>query len=227
MTTVQNPIRLAALVRATARYQFLGFEFAEQYADRFPDTLIRRPREWFITERRHRSLQRALARGTGELDHSGGTVLRADSGRQEGAEADTPEGGTVGAAVCDGEGNVAVATSTGGQTGKMAGRIGDTPIIGAGSYASNRACALSGTGDGEQFLRMSAASRVCCAMEFGGLSCKDAVENVLCRPDFPKDWGGFVAVTPAGEVVIDFNSEGMFHAARNFQGLDTFGIWKD
>lgn len=226
MTTVQNPIRLASVVRATSRFQFLGFEFAESYADRFPDTLTRRPREWFITERRFRALERSRVTGRAELDHSGGTATRAEAASKK-ETADPPEGGTVGAAVCDGAGNVAVATSTGGQTGKMAGRIGDTPVIGAGSYASNSACAVSGTGNGEYFLRLSAASRVCCAMEYGGLSCRDAMASVVHSPDFPAGSGGFVAVTPTGEVVMDFNSVGMFRAARNFEGVDTFGIWED
>lgn len=134
------------------------------------------------------------------------------------------EGETVGAAVCDGHGNVACVTSTGGVTNKWAGRIGDTPIIGAGSYASNKSCAISGTGWGEQFIRLSASSRAVFAAEYGGFSVKDAIGHVV--DSFPEETGGFVAVTTSGEIIVDFNSAGMFRGYRNWQGINDVDIWK-
>lgn len=136
------------------------------------------------------------------------------------------EGETVGATVCDGQGNVACVTSTGGVTNKWEGRIGDTPVIGAGSYASNKSCAVSGTGWGEQFLRFGAASRVCFAVEYGGMNVRDAMAEVVHQV-FPEETGGFVAVTPKGEIVIEFNSRGMYRACRSWQGQNYVRIWED
>lgn len=137
-----------------------------------------------------------------------------------------PAGGTVGAAVCDGEGNVAVVTSTGGQTCKMAGRIGDTAVIGAGSYACNQTLALSGTGNGEHFLRYSAASQVSFAMRYGGASASDAISGVV-HGELPEGSGGFVAVTPAGDALAMMNSAGMFRALRDWRGKNVVRIWED
>lgn len=202
----------------------MGFGSAETYADRYAELLVRRPNEWFITPRRSAALQRALKRGgKAELDHDGGTERK--RGREVERGTEEPKG-TVGAAVCDGQGNVAVVTSTGGQTCKMAGRIGDTPVIGAGSYACNKTLALSGTGNGEHFLTLAAASRVSCAMRYAGMSAKDALVDVV-QGDMPKGAGGFVAVTPAGEAMAEFSSVGMFRALRDWQGKDVVKIWED
>lgn len=204
-------------MRSCARFQFLGFSSAEKFADKYGTLIKRKPSEWFETDRRRKTLERALARGKkAELDHSGGTI---ESNKND-------KYGTVGAAVCDGNGNVAVVTSTGGQTCKMAGRIGDTPMIGAGSYADNRTLALSGTGDGEQFIRLSAAARVSCAMQYGGSSALDALDGVVHK-EMPAESGGFVAVTPKGEAIAKFNSLGMFRALKESTGKDIVRIWED
>lgn len=236
-----HPARLAALIYATADFQFLGFAAAERYADKFPALIEKQDPTWFITDRRRGSLAKARSRQTALLDHTAGTVKQAFSDVavdmsqqvQSGLVASqdqkpkclNEEGETVGATVCDGEGNVACVTSTGGVTNKWEGRIGDTPVIGAGSYASNKSCAVSGTGWGEQFLRYSAASRICFAVEYGGMSVKDATYDVVHRI-FPNDTGGFVSVTPYGEVVMDFNSLGMFRACRDWQGREEVRIWE-
>ena len=217
--TVQNPARLATVVHSSARFQFLGFQSAEAFADKFGTLIARQPPEWFEVERRRQALNRALARGKkAELDHSGGTI--------ETKKPEQDKYGTVGAAVCDGHGNVAVVTSTGGQTCKMAGRIGDTPVIGAGSYADNSTLALSGTGNGEHFLRLAAAARVSFAMKYGKMSATDALRDVVLN-DMPAESGGFVAVTPQGEAISKFNSLGMFRALRDSTGKNVVRIWED
>lgn len=220
---MQNPARLATVVHAVSRFQFLGFKSAEAYADKFGTLIARQEAEWFETERRRGQLERARARGSGAvLDHSGGTITRTSD--------DGPKG-TVGCAVCDDAGNVAVVTSTGGQTNKMAGRIGDTPMIGAGSYADNRTLALSGTGNGEEFIKLSGGARVSCAMQYGGMSASDALHRVVHGSDnengLPEGSGGFVAVTPDGAALACFNSTGMFRALADSTGKRLVRIWED
>lgn len=211
---MKHPSRLASTVYSHAAFQFLGFSAAERYADRFPALIERKSPDWFITKNRKESLENYKTKHTAASERTC---------RQHGQPETTGE--TVGAAVCDGLGNVAVVTSTGGTTGKWAGRIGDTPMIGSGSYASNGSCAVSGTGIGEQFIRFAAASRLCCAMEYGGLSFQDALTQVV-RNVLPNGAGGFVGVSPSGEVGMDFNSTAMFRGCRNWQGMDFVKIWE-
>ncbi|KAI0567449.1 Asparaginase [Gracilaria domingensis] len=229
LRTVKHPARLAAVVYTSGPHQMIGFSAAERLADRYPALIERADPAWFITDRRQASLHKAREQKTTTLDHSGGTFTDArfgitgynDTSIREKIE---NEGETVGATVADGFGNVACVTSTGGVTNKWEGRIGDTPLIGAGSYASNDACALSGTGWGEQFIRFSAASRVALAVEWSRMSLKDAMYEVVHNV-FPDDTGGFVGVTPSGEVCMDFNSVGMFRGCRTWRGEDFVKIW--
>eukprot|EP00177_Eucheuma_denticulatum_P000096 GFKZ01000166.1.p1 GENE.GFKZ01000166.1~~GFKZ01000166.1.p1 ORF type:complete len:345 (+),score=30.04 GFKZ01000166.1:24-1037(+) len=221
LRTIMHPARLAALINVTADFQFLGFAAAERFASKYPTLIETREPAWFLTDRRKLSLARAKQRRAAELDHSS---LVASGGVEE-AEGEV-EGGTVGATVCDGQGNVACVTSTGGVTNKLEGRIGDTPVVGAGSYASNKSCALSGTGWGEDFLRFSAASRVCFAVEYGGLSVRDALAEVVHQV-MPEGTGGFIGVTPGGEVHMELNSPMMFRACRNWQGVNYVKTWAD
>lgn len=226
--TIVHPARLAALIYTTADFQFLGFQAAERFANKYPTLIEKKEPAWFITDRRKATLLQAQSRQKAELDHTGEGLLKDSEAPQHDKEhgRSNGEGETVGATVCDGAGNVACVTSTGGVTNKWEGRIGDTPIIGAGSYASNKSCGITGTGWGEQFIRFSAASRVCFAVEYGGLSVKDAVYDVVHKT-FPESTGGFVAVTPSGEIVVDFNTVGMYRAGRNWQGQDFVKIWDD
>lgn len=200
----------------------IGFSAAERLADRYPAFIERAEPTWFITDLRKASLNTAREKQAVTLDHSGGTLANPTTIFSE--RNGEREGETVGATVCDGTGNVACVTSTGGVTNKWAGRIGDTPLIGAGSYASNKACALSGTGWGEQFIRFCAASRVALAVEWSRMSLKDAMYDVVHNV-FPDSTGGFVGVTPGGEVVMDFNSVGMFRGCRTWRGEDYVKIW--
>jgi beta-aspartyl-peptidase (threonine type) len=123
--------------------------------------------------------------------------------------------GTVGAVALDTHGNLAAATSTGGMTGKRFNRVGDTPIIGAGTYADNRACAVSATGHGEIFIRNVVAHEIAARLRFGGATLADAVRAVVLG-ELPAmhGEGGVIAVDRAGEIVLEFNSEGMFRASR-------------
>jgi beta-aspartyl-peptidase (threonine type) len=123
--------------------------------------------------------------------------------------------GTVGAVALDGDGRLAAATSTGGMTGKRYSRIGDSPIIGAGTYADNRSCAVSATGHGELFIRAAVAHDICSRMRFGGRGLGAAVREVVFE-ELPavQGEGGVIAIDAHGEIAMEFNSEGMFRASK-------------
>jgi L-asparaginase / beta-aspartyl-peptidase len=211
LVTVVHPIRLALLVQRQARFQFLGFGAAERWADSFPaSTVARMPNDMFITDRRKRD-QVSCAQS---LVHSR---------RQY-----PSEGETVGAVVwyeempCREEHapkpSVACATSTGGVSNKMNGRIGDAPVVGAGSYAANGVCAVSGTGIGEEFLRLSAAARIVCQIEYGGRSLEDAMAHVV-RDRFPANTGGFVGVDGvSGRIAFECNSNYFARGSTTWDG---------
>jgi len=129
--------------------------------------------------------------------------------------------GTVGAVACDSEGNLAAGTSTGGMTNKRFGRIGDSPVIGAGTYANNKTCAISCTGHGEPFLRALVAHDVSCLMEYKGLSLKDACDTVI-KDKLVKigGEGGLIAVDAKGNYDFCFNSAGMYRGMRDSEGKE-------
>lgn len=133
--------------------------------------------------------------------------------------------GTVGCVAVDGHGNLATATSTGGIVNKMVGRIGDTPIIGAGTYA-NSFCAVSATGKGESIIRATVARDVAALMEYKGLSLKEAAGYVV-EKCAPSGTTGLVAVSAKGEVAMPFNTAGMFRACATEDGYSEVGIWLD
>jgi beta-aspartyl-peptidase (threonine type) len=155
---------------------------------------------YFYTERRWQRLQAALEDGSG--------------------------GGTVGAVALDRQGNLAAGTSTGGLTGKMAGRVGDTPIIGAGTYADNRSCAVSCTGRGEEFIRHGVAFRVANLVRETGLELGAAAERVVGEGLRPGD-GGLIAVGRDGEIAMVFNTPGMFRGAADSSGRFEVWIWDE
>ena len=133
--------------------------------------------------------------------------------------------GTVGAVALDAHGNLAAATSTGGYTGKMPGRVGDSPLVGAGTYADNRACAVSGTGLGEAFIRAAVAYDVCARMRYGGVSLAAAAAAALKAVAALGADGGLIAVDRRGNTVMPFNSEGMFRACIDGRGRRTIAIF--
>jgi len=136
--------------------------------------------------------------------------------------------GTVGAVACDCNGNIAAATSTGGMTNKKYGRIGDSPLIGAGTYANNKTCAISCTGHGEPFIRSVAAYDVSCLMEYNGMTLIEAMNEVV-NIKLPKmdGEGGMIGVDAAGNVALLFNSTGMYRGARSSDGTNFTRIYKD
>jgi L-asparaginase / beta-aspartyl-peptidase len=136
--------------------------------------------------------------------------------------------GTVGAVALDRQGNIAAGTSTGGMQGKMPGRIGDSPIIGAGTYASNQSCAVSGTGTGEYFIRLGVAREVCNLVYFRHMKLQDAVDEVIHKElEALHGDGGVIAITPDGQLAWSFNTPGMFRVRLEEGGKEQMGIYRD
>ena len=135
--------------------------------------------------------------------------------------------GTVGAVACDCNGNIAAATSTGGMTNKKYGRIGDSPLIGAGTYANDKTCAISCTGHGEPFIRSVAAYDVSCLMEYKGMSLQEAMNEVVnIKLPKLKGEGGMIGVDAEGNMALIFNSAGMYRGARSSDGTNYVSIYK-
>ena len=204
--TVRNPVRLAHAVLERTPHLYLAGESAEALADRVG--LARVANEAFIVPERVEQLQRARAAGRFQLDHGGG-------------EKDVY--GTVGAVVCDQHGQLAAATSTGGMTNKWPGRIGDTPIVGAGTWA-DRTCAVSATGHGEPLARLGASRRVATRMELLGEPLTDAA-HITIHQDLAGE-GGLIAVDAHGQVALPFNTAGMFRASQREGESAVIGIWR-
>jgi beta-aspartyl-peptidase (threonine type) len=204
VTTIKHPITLARGVLEHSPHVFLIGEGAEVFATELG--VERVTQDYYDTEHRRRQLERAL-----------------EEEREEGPGGDQ-ERSTVGAVALDRDGNLAAATSTGGLTNKRFGRVGDVPVIGAGTYANNRTCAISGTGKGEQFIRHTVAHSISAAMEYGGLSLEEAAHHVIDGLD-PGD-GGVIGVGHDGSIALVFNSAGMFRGAADSRGRFEVGIWE-
>lgn len=207
---VQNPIRAARLVMEHTEHVLLAYPGADELAREHGLPL--QPVEYFFTQKRFDQLQDAIASGKMQLDHT------ADPNWKK---------GTVGAVARDQHGHLAAATSTGGMTNKRYSRIGDTPLIGAGTWADVR-CAISCTGNGEYFIRAVAAYDVACLMEYKGLSLEEAARIVVHDKLAPVGGeGGLIAVDAAGNVMLPFNSEGMYRASRVEGGEAVVAIYKE
>lgn len=195
VTHIRNPIELARTVMEHSEFVMLSGEGAEEFALSRGFALV--PRSYFHTPERWRQLERIRA---GDAGLSALTISHV---------------GTVGAVALDSDGRLAAATSTGGMTGKRYSRIGDSPIIGAGTYADDRSCAVSATGHGEIFIRAAVAHDICSRMRFGGRALRDAVREVVLE-ELPamRGEGGVIAIDGRGEIAMEFNSEGMFRACR-------------
>lgn len=196
---VKNPIKLARLVMEKTEHIFLAgagaIEFARQMNVEFADDA------YFYTEYRHKQLLQARESDVVQLDHAAKTD-----------EQKSKPIGTVGAVACDSTGNLAAATSTGGMTNKKFGRIGDTPIVGAGNYADNRTCAVSCTGHGEFFMQTLAAYDVAARMKYQNTSLEEAANAVVENLRKIGGEGGLIAVDRLGNVALPFNSDGMYRA---------------
>jgi beta-aspartyl-peptidase (threonine type) len=207
---VRNPVSLARLVMERSGHVFLAGAGAETFARAQGCTF--ESDDYFYDEFRYQ--QWLSVRGTEhtQLDHS----VKKDE-----------KFGTVGAVALDQHGNIAAATSTGGMTNKKFGRVGDSPMIGAGNYANNRTCAVSCTGSGEFFIRAVVAYDVSCLMEYKGLSLADACQEVVHKRllDIGGD-GGLIAVDPQGNICLSFNTEGMYRGAKSSDGTDFVAIYQ-
>ena len=192
---IKNPIELARLVMERSPYVMLSGAGAEDFALSEGLTLV--PHSYFHTDQRWRQLERIRC---GDPLVSALTISHV---------------GTVGAVALDDQGRLAAATSTGGMTGKRFGRIGDTPIIGAGTYADNRSCAVSTTGHGEMFIRAAVAHDICARVRFAHRTLVQAVTEVVQGElTALHGEGGVIAIDRHGEISMEFNCEGMFRASR-------------
>ncbi|CAM3996504.1 isoaspartyl peptidase/L-asparaginase [Rahnella bruchi] len=202
---IRNPVLTARKVLENSPHVLFTGAGAEDFARANGQEMVEPA--FFFTQERYDQLQRAIAADTGVmLDHDGASLNAS-------ADPIDPERkfGTVGAVAIDESGNLAAATSTGGMTNKQAGRVGDSPIIGAGCYASNNTVAISSTGTGEVFMRTVAAYDVAALMEYAGLTLQEATHKVVQEKLLPLGGsGGMIAVDKFGNVELPFNSEGMY-----------------
>lgn len=207
---IRNPVELAYAVMMKSPHVMLVGRGAEDFAAHCG--IKTEPDEYFFSQFRYDQLKKMQEIDEVALDHD------VDAGKKF---------GTVGAAACDMYGNIAAATSTGGMTNKQWGRVGDSPIIGAGTYANNKTCAISCTGHGEMFIRAVAAYDVSCLMEYGGLSIEEAmavaVNDKLMKIDGE---GGMVGVDAEGNAAMIFNSEGMYRGVKSSDGQFEIAIYK-
>jgi beta-aspartyl-peptidase (threonine type) len=211
VTRVRHPITLARTVMEKTPHVMLAGEGADTFAEQ--EGLELADPSFFFTERRWQELERTLKqRGDPIPDRPAGVAKpqAAITGNAAGSQ----EFGTVGVAALDIRGNLAAGTSTGGTTGKRWGRVGDSPIIGAGTYASNQSCAVSGTGTGEYFIRLTIAREVCALVEYKAYSIQQAADEVIQqRLTNLQGSGGVIAVSAAGQMAWSFNTPGMYRAS--------------
>jgi len=205
---VKNPVELARLVMEKSPHVLLVAEGAEEFA--LEQGMVLVPRDYFRTEARIRELE--------EARHQAEQVKAAAPGAS----------GTVGAVALDGAGHLAAATSTGGITNKYHGRVGDSPIVGAGTYADDGSCAVSGTGQGEFFIRQVVAFDICALVQYRHLTLAQAVRELIHEKLRRSGGeGGVIAVDRSGNIAMDFNSVGMFRGARDSHGRRDIAMYRD
>jgi beta-aspartyl-peptidase (threonine type) len=220
---VRNPIKLARLVMEKTEHVFLAGAGANQFALEMGVEMA--DDAYFFTEHRYEQLLRARQAGVVEMDHTPDEIRLIGEDDGEKLAADTATSvreskpiGTVGAVACDENGNVAAATSTGGMTNKKFGRVGDTPLIGSGTYAENATCAVSCTGHGEYFMLEVTAFDVAARMKYKGLNLEDAARETIDRLGEIGGEGGLIAVDAMGNVTMPFNSDGMYRGFATSSG---------
>ena len=231
---IKNPVKLARAVLEKSEHVLLAGRGASEFAETLNIEFA--PDEYFYTDLRFRQLQQARKENTIQLDHAAKEVQSPKSKVQNPkskvktanpkSKIQNPKSlGTVGAVACDIFGNIAAATSTGGMTNKRFGRIGDTPIIGAGTYADNKTCAVSCTGHGEFFMRSVAAYDVAARMKYKNSSLENAARAVVENLRAVGGEGGLIAVDAYGNVALPFNSEGMYRASSASDGAPVIEIY--
>ncbi|MEP0262530.1 isoaspartyl peptidase/L-asparaginase [Dokdonia sp.] len=210
ITGIKNPVSLARDVMEKSEHVFLAGEGAMRFAN--DQGYLLENEDYFRDELRYNQWQQIRGSDNFQLDHS----VKKDS-----------KFGTVGAVACDSSGDIAAATSTGGMTNKKWGRVGDSPMIGAGNYANNKTCAVSCTGSGEFFIRGVVAYDVSCLMEYKGLTLEEATEEVIQRRVLSIGGdGGLVAIDAQGNIAMPFNTEGMYRAKIDTSGITEIAIYK-
>jgi beta-aspartyl-peptidase (threonine type) len=214
VTNIKNPISLARAVMEKSEHVFLAglgaLDFAKKVNAEFEND------DYFFVQMRYDQLQKAKKSDTMILDH---TDDKFENGEKK--------FGTVGAVAIDQQGNLAAGTSTGGMTNKKYGRVGDSPIIGAGTYANNNTCAISCTGHGELFIRSVVAYDISCLIEYKGLSLKQACDLVVMDKLVKIGGeGGLIALDNKGNIELPFNSEGMYRAKKTSDSDIYIGIYK-
>lgn len=214
---IKNPIQLAKEVMLHSGHVFLSGNGAADFA--LSRGLEFATDDYFFNKLRYDQWVKIRDSDFTQLDHEGDNLK---------GMAPNPDYkfGTVGAVACDAEGNLAAGTSTGGMTNKRFGRIGDSPVVGAGTYANNATCAISCTGHGEYFLRAVVAHDISCLMEYKGLSLQEAC-NIVVKDKLVKmgGEGGLIAVDGTGNYDFCFNSAGMYRAMRNSKGEEVIAYY--
>ncbi|GAB4467317.1 MAG: isoaspartyl peptidase/L-asparaginase [Armatimonadaceae bacterium] len=214
ITTVKNPVTLARAVMEKSSFVFLVAPGAEEFADTLD--LERVSNDYFITPEREAQRQRLLAQG-------GGFTVTA-------AVPEDPQDqklGTVGAVARDRSGNLAAATSTGGMAGKRHGRVGDSPLIAAGTWAENRTCAVSCTGHGEYFIRHAVAYDIAARMKYAGVSLGEASGETLHEVTQSGGDGGLIALDAQGNATLPFNTPGMYRGYITEDGSVYVSIYRE
>ncbi len=210
---VKNPVQLARYVMEKTAHVMVVGEGADALAKEAGMEIVEQ--KYFFTQERWDALQRV----------KDGQSAAAKAGKQY-IISDEDLHGTVGAVALDQAGNLAAATSTGGMTDKRPGRIGDSPIIGAGTYANNQTCAVSGTGDGEYFIRSAVGHDISALMEYRGMSLKEAAQTVLDKVAKLGGTGGLIAIDKEGNVALPFNTSGMYRGYIDANGKAVVEIYK-
>jgi beta-aspartyl-peptidase (threonine type) len=208
---IRNPVQLAHEVMTKSQHVMLIGQGASDFAEM--QGIKTEPDDYFHSAFRHEQWKMMQESDETALDHN--------------VQVKDKKFGTVGAAACDSDGNIAAATSTGGMTNKQWGRVGDSSIIGAGTYANNKTCAISCTGHGEMFIRAVAAYDVSCLMEYRGLSLQEAMDIVVNDKLVKIEGeGGMVGVDAKGNASMIFNSEGMYRGMRDSNGKIEIAIYR-
>ncbi|BDQ11841.1 isoaspartyl peptidase/L-asparaginase family protein [Sediminibacterium sp. TEGAF015] len=213
---VRNPISLAAEVMTNSNHVFLSGKGANDFA--IQQGIKLEPDDYFFSQFRYDQWKAIRDSDNYSLDHTNHHLEELLRDRKF---------GTVGAVALDAAGNIAAATSTGGMTNKKYGRIGDSPIIGAGTYANNKTCAISCTGHGEMFIRAVASYDVSCLMEYKGLSLQEAMNTVVNEKLVNmKGEGGMIGIDANGNTAMVFNSAGMYRGLKSNSGENIVAIYK-
>lgn len=220
VSTVKNPITLAEQVMEKSVHVMLSGAGAELFAKQHKLTLVENT--YFDTDARYQSLLRAKKK-LAEQEKA----LKSFQAAHQTLE-NKYKYGTVGAVALDKSGTLTAGTSTGGMTAKRYGRIGDSPIIGAGTYANNESCAVSATGHGEYFIRYHVAADICARLQYKEISLEQAADEVINKVLVDAGGsGGIIAIDREGNITMPFNSAGMYRASRSSNGEEFIGIFKD